>query len=703
MGIFQEGNSKKVGGKETGLYLYALFHCNLAFSLIGRDEFRAVIKRCYRPLLELAGEGLPIGIEMSAWTLRQVHQLDPDFTGRLSDLWGAKRLSFIGSGYAQSIMPLIPAEVNRWNLRLGNKYYEQILGRAPDIALVNEQTFSSGLVELYKEAGYETIIMDWNNSCLHKNFSNERLYSPQRAAGRSPGEEIGLLWSHSIAFQKFSRCVHGEFSQKEYMDYLLSHYHGGEERAFVAYSNDAEVFDFRPGRGESPRGDFERVRELLKGIRDEKRFALLRPEEILNKFNALQESGPMRLESVETPVVSKKQERYNPVRWSVTGRDSAHINARCHTLYKRLEVIFRDGGVKENDLLREKLCELWGSDFRTNTCDDKLQYFNDSMGWLSLETKRLLREAGMEEGLVSSFYELARYTQERTSRELVLCGAGFHGGLAPGVAMGGGAEIDVDEDKRRVTIRAKEVELTLLKDKGLALSSASFPGISDKALLGTLGHGYFDSIELGADFFSGHLIHTSREGVKTTDLCPASYTIKEDAGGVCISANLETPIGLLVKTYHIPRRGAEFSITYKLRAGALQASSLRLGIFTFMPEAFENKSLWFETVNGGMGAERFYLKGHRLSHNEPVSPAISASGCLGATEGWVAFGDKEKSLIISSERRFVHTVPMINYRESGNKFFLRLYHSAGELDDTSYWLWRGSNEVTFIVRAKGPA
>jgi len=703
MGIFQEGNSKKGGDKETGLYLYALFHCNLAFSLIGRDEFRAVIKRCYRPLLDLAGEGLPIAIEMSAWTLRQVHQLDPDFTERLSDLWASKRLSFIGSGYAQSIMPLIPAEVNRWNLRLGNKHYEQILGRAPGIALVNEQTFSSGLVGLYKEAGYETIIMDWNNSCRHKNFSNERLYSPQRAAGRLPGEEIGLLWSHSIAFQKFSRCVHGEFSQKEYMDYLLSHYHEGEERAFVAYSNDAEVFDFRPGRGESPRGDFERVRELLKGIKNGKRFALITPEKILNKFKSDPADGPMRLESVETPVVSKKQERYNPVRWSVTGRDSAHINARCLRLYRGLERLFENGVVRDGDILREKLCELWGSDFRTNTCDDKLQYFNESMGWLSLETMRLLEDAGLDEAEAVGPAGVFSVIEERASAGMVLCGAGLYKGLWPGQSVRGFNAVEIDEDKRRISIRAKEVELILLKDRGLALSSASFPGISDKALLGTLGHGYFDSIELGADFFSGHLIHTSRDGMKTTDLRPASHTMGEDSGGLSISAHIETPIGLLEKTYHIPRRGAEFSVTYKLRASALQASSLRLGIFTLMPEAFENKSLWFETVNGGMGAERFYLKGHAISHDEPVSPAISASGCLGATEGWVAFGDKEKSLIISSKRRFVHTVPMINYRESGDKFFLRLYHSAGELDDTSYWLWRGSNEATFNVKAKGPA
>ncbi len=682
------------------LYLYALFHCNLAFSLISRDEFSAVIKRCYWPILELAGDGFAVGIEMSAWTLRQVQRLDPAFTARLKELWGSKRLSFIGSGYAQSIMPLIPAGVNRWNLELGNRYYEEILGRRPRVALVNEQTFSAGLIGLYKEAGYETMIMDWNNSSRHNNFDREKMYAPQRAAGRIPGEDMRVLWSHSIAFQKFSRCVHDEISEDEYMEYLLSHYEEGEERAFVAYSNDAEVFDFSPGRGETVRGDFERVREVLKRIEDDKRLALLSPEDMLGRFSPGASTSPMRLESAEAPVVSKKQERYNPLRWAVTGRDSAHMNAHCLSVYRRLKALYAKGPVKDGGLLREKLCELWGSDFRTNACDDKLRYFNDSMGWLDLETARLLREAGSVAGIERRRDEFSRDGAKRPLEEGVLCATGLYGGLAALLPGGAFSGVAVDEDSRQVRVTTGDLEIVLLKDRGLALSSARFPGVSERPLIGTLGHGYFDSIELGADFFSGHLIHTDREGVKTTDLRRVSPTVSEDEAGVHIHAAIETPMGLLEKTYHIPHAGEEFSLTCRLRARALLASSLRLGIFTFMPEAFDNEGLWFETINGGAGPERFYLKGHTLGHNEPVSPAISASSCLGATEGWVSFGDDEKSVRISSERRSVHTVPMINYRESGDDFFLRIYHSAGELDDTSYWVWRGSNEVTFTVRAR---
>ena len=54
---------------------------------------------------------------------------------------------FVGSGYSQIIGPLVPAEVNGANLRLGNQVYEKMLGFRPDIALVNEQAYSAGLVQ----------------------------------------------------------------------------------------------------------------------------------------------------------------------------------------------------------------------------------------------------------------------------------------------------------------------------------------------------------------------------------------------------------------------------------------------------------------------------------------------------------------------------------------------------------------------------
>src|SRR3972149_1664995 len=117
------------------LRLYTLFHCNLAFSSIPKEHFPVVVKRCYEPLLALAEKGFPVAIEMTAWTLKEVNAIDPMFLERLRSLWDEGKCEFIGSGFSQAIFPLIPVDVNRWNLEIGNKYYQDLLGRRPSGAL----------------------------------------------------------------------------------------------------------------------------------------------------------------------------------------------------------------------------------------------------------------------------------------------------------------------------------------------------------------------------------------------------------------------------------------------------------------------------------------------------------------------------------------------------------------------------------------
>jgi hypothetical protein len=229
--------------------------------------------------------------------------------------------------------------------------------------------------------------------------------------------------------------------------------------------------------------------------------------------------------------------------------------------------------------------------------------------------------------------------------------------------------------------------------------------VDESPLFGTLEHGYYDDIRLGADFFSGHLIHMAKDGNKSTDLVAKTTEPLVDDGPEAVTVKLraELGIGTLWKTYHISKTGPEVSVTYKLKVNGLTASSLRLGIFTLIPSAFELDSLWFETVNGGAGAERFTLKGHLVSQDDSVSQRVTASGCLGATEGWVRVGDKDKCLEFSTDKSELFTVPMLRFSETGNDekpFFLRLLHSLGEVDDTAWWVWRGYNEVTFKIRGR---
>ncbi len=183
------------------LSLYSIFHLNLAYSSIEEELRPEVIRRCYWPLLELTRRlQIPCGIEASGYTLEAIAALDPSWIDELRDLTALGSCEFVGSGFAQLIGPLVPEEVNRVNQRLGREVYERLLGFAPRLALVNEQAYSASMVSVYRQAGYEAILMEWDNPASeHPEWDPNWRYLPQLACGPG-GEEIGLIWNTCTAF-----------------------------------------------------------------------------------------------------------------------------------------------------------------------------------------------------------------------------------------------------------------------------------------------------------------------------------------------------------------------------------------------------------------------------------------------------------------------------------------------------------------------
>ncbi len=75
--------------------------------------------------------------------------------------------------------------------------YQRLIGVRPRLALVNEQAYSAGLVGLYLDAGYEALLMDWDNPSAHhpngrenhaidQNASKVATGAPSRFYGRIP-------------------------------------------------------------------------------------------------------------------------------------------------------------------------------------------------------------------------------------------------------------------------------------------------------------------------------------------------------------------------------------------------------------------------------------------------------------------------------------------------------------------------------------
>lgn len=622
------------------LRVFAFFHLNLAFSSI-EDESRAdVIARCYWPLLKLAETHAHIGIEVSGYTLEEIAKRDPAWIAKARQLIEANKIELIGSGYSQLIGPLVPGRVTAENLRIGNKVYRQLLGVVPDVALVNEQAYSAGLVEHYLEAGYRALLMDWDNpSSNHPDWDTELQYLPQYAEGIG-GRKIALLWTNTTAFQQMQRFVYGDISLETYLRFLRGR-RAFSTRALCIYASDAEIFDFRPGRFRTEEklsdcSEWARLSEALAAVTSGNGINLIGPSHVLKLIDREGGGNLLQLESASCPVPVKKQRKYNLARWAVSGRDNTAINAACERIYRGMT----NGAANENDW--KELCYLWSSDFRTHLTEKR---------WVALCARFKAAEAKWSER------------------------------AAPPVA----APLTEPSTERHINIETPYVCARLDRRRGLALERVRFEG-NEHAIVGGLPHSYFDEIALQADWYTGDCVFEEPGEQKVTDLewCEARIE-KLGNGDVIAHAHIETPKGAIEKQMRFsssePR--IDFDITFHWKDWG--QGVLRLGHFTLLPDAFDISKLAFDTCNGGL-RESFALADQTINHGVPVSYLVSSSHGIAMTEGWVEIGDGATNVRIDVDRATAPLLGLLTHRPvkrvKGASIFCQLQLSALELDDT---------------------
>lgn len=658
------------------LKLYTAFHLNLAYSSIEEERRAEVLERCYWPLLNLARRlDLPLGIEATGYTLEAAAEIDPAWTAEIRRLVTEGACEFIGSGYSQLIGPLVPAGVNAANLRLGNDAYERLLGFRPAVAVVNEQAYSAGLIGHYTAAGYRAIVMEWDNpASAHPEWQPEWRYLPQIAAGQQ-GEEIPLLWNNSVAFQKFQRYAHGEIELGEYLDYLGSQ-SASTARAFPLYGNDVEIFDFRPGRYKTEAAlpkpiEWERIGRLFETIKADDRFEFVPPSEVLELLGEPGAGNRLSLESAAQPVPVKKQAKYNLTRWAVTARDDLGANTECWCAYERLAA-----DPASSDANWQELCYLWGSDFRTHITDKRWTAYRERLAAFG---RRLgTAEAAPRPGPAA---------------------------LPHSTHAAHATPADSTTDGRFLTVRSDTVTLILNLRRGLAIESLTFPGVSERPLIGTISHGYYDDISLGADFYSGHLVLEPPGAPKVTDLERVEPETRRTPDGIEIAAVIATPLGPVRKKLRLIDGEAAVELTYEFDWNGLPAASFRLGHVTLLPDSFDRGTLYYSCHNGGAASERFALAGSTIDHGRPVSSLVSASGGLGITDGVVEIGDANHAVRIEVDKSASAVIGLLTYREVRDTFFCRLAFSAFELDET----WRLGEQpaapalVRFTIRGARPA
>ena len=628
------------------LKLYSVFHLNLAFSSIEEKQWPQVIDNCYWPLLRLIREhNLPLGIEASGFTLEIINQLDPSWIKELTQICHTGPAEFVGSGYSQLIGPLVPAEVNCWNQKLGLDCYQQLLGIRPQLALVNEQAFSAGIVSHYSDAGYAGLIMEWDNPAHgHPDWPVDLRYLPQRVNGLT-GVSLPLIWNMSLPFQQFQRYAHGELSLDGYLPLLEKHV-TEDIRIFSLYGNDAEIFDFRPGRFATEsvqvESEWQRIELLYQRLQDDPRFWLIKPSDVLTALDLPGAGRVVDLQTSAQPVPVKKQPKYNITRWAVTGRDDLGLNTACWQLYESLK---ERKNLKERDW--KELCYLWSSDFRTHITSNRWQ--------------------GVQERLTA-------FQQKMNPRLPITLSKSSVNNIDYFVVKQEGDFLDIETPSQYLRLNCC---------RGLAIESWRDNRLSEQFLIKTLPHGYFDDIHFGADYYTGHFVLEVPGQHKITDLIIGKPQWQIIEGELVVSVEVDTPFGRVRKEILINGLSPEFGIVYHFLWPNCSNGILRVGHVTLNPELFQRESLFYRTHNGGKRAETFHLGNSSFNHLAPVTTLVSTSDGLGVTSGLVELGDARHSLLVTVDKCSAALTGHIVYAPVDRRYFYRLIFSAMEMDDTS--------------------
>ncbi|MFY7867773.1 hypothetical protein [Roseateles sp.] len=646
---------------------YLLFHLNLAFSSIKTEAHPEVIQKCYWPLLNLIERrDLPIGIELTGWTLSQIAELDPAWVAKFKSLLQQGRCELIGSGWTQMIGPLVPAEVNQWNQRLGREAYQAHLGLLPKIVLVNEMVFSSGMVDIYREAGYEGLVMDRDNVRLALGQTSTPITSTPTHALGCQGQSLPVLWGDSILFQSLQRVVHGDKSMAEYLAYVRKRA-DKDGTILPIYCNDAEIFDYRPGRFKTEAQlqepvEWARLEQVCDRLQSELGLRWLSPSQALIAAQQNRPKDARQLSSIAHPVPVKKQAKYNLNRWAVTGRNDLFLNSTCHQLCKAL-LSRPTPAQQQDDTDWRELCELWASDLRTHITEPRWQ---KAMARLQALCAKLdLADPSLA---TSSSKEADANDSQWQSLDTVVPPEGLR--------------IEAEECGIYLRVESKAIRLRLNMRRGLAIDALAFQSDQFVPMLGSLPQGYFDSIEYGADFYTGVVLleaPVKRERVADLEWVEPQFSC--DAGRMLIRVRLPFAGGVLEKQLSLDAHSETLRTSYEFMDLQRPMGTLRVSILTFLNDNLV-PPLTIACRQGSFGVEEFVLD-REARHDAPASVLVSSLSGFGATDGELRIGDSRgPRLLLSWDPAVCAAMPMLSHLHASPRDFTHLKFSLCELDDT---------------------
>jgi len=326
----------------------------------------------------------------------------------------------------------------------------------------------------------------------------------------------------------------------------------------------------------------------------------------------------------------------------------------CH----RIEKYLSESENNNHSNWRE-LCELWASDLRTHITDKR---------WIKTKSKlsAVLNKHGISD---------------------VFCGdQGSYGKrdtLMDAIGQYGDAEIAIDEEGILLSISTINIKMELNLRRGLTIKNLAFSSHEMEPCIGTLPHGYFSSISLGADYSSGGtIVELPLQRRRVTDLenVEPKFCIK-DNGNIEIHAKINTQFGSIIKVIEVSIDKEHVSLSYNFSKWGEIVGSIRLGVMTLINQ-FSHKETKISCSNGGENNEIFDFIGE-FDHTKPSSTLVSSSMGLGATTGEIKVSNNGKSVNLLWDPSECAVMPLLQNTTSNNRSLSRVFFSMKEVDDSA--------------------
>jgi len=629
-------SSSEISLNLRGTRLFSAWHLNLNYSSLDKESHHEVIEKCYWPLLSLAeSSNCAQGIEISGSSLARISHLDPSWIEKLITLERSGSVEIIASGHQQIIGPLAPESVNRANFETGNSVLDNILGVVPRVAFVNEQCVSKGLLTLLEDMGFEAAIVEWENARIsNPNWSESVGWYPQRFLNASG---IRVIWNRSRWFQGLQRYAHNELELASLL-HVYNEAQVAKDGAFCFYGGDAETFDFRAGRFSTESTQFfdewGRVRDVLE-LTVRAGADWVKPSELISG------KSPEVIDpfDIENQVLTKKQPKYNAVRWAAGGRANYELNNFAHMATKA------DGdlGVLPRTPLTEDTLSIWASDLRTHLTQKR---------WNEI---------------------IARYPQiiEFSSNNL------RHEGSAHGFRT-------VGVESNLVTLEGEQLFLDLNLRKGITVEAARLNCECGEALIGRVPYGSLPPQVHSPDWYSGNFVHSPPGRSQDSDISSTPPQYEIDTSGLILRAQLETQNFLLTKRIDLLQGSASYRTSFEFDPTKEPAGALRVGFMALRPDAWAWKSTYFESHDGGLRKNVYPMKGSSFDHGSPVSHRVSASNLAGISEGLFSISDGRHRVTVELDDSSRGAALMLAFTCTPKISLLRTFFSIHESDDTSY-------------------